>query len=261
MFSSLIENLPIILLGLPAVLLALSFHEMCHAFAAHKLGDPTARSLGRLTLNPFKHIDPIGFICMILFHFGWANPVPINTRYFKKPRRDMALSAAAGPLSNLLLGIVSALVLRLALFFVGTYFVEDLNAVLFSFFTGMGGAFQVSKGFFVVAVLVMMLYLCVIINFNYAIFNLIPIPPLDGSRIFYVFLPTKWYFAVMKYERIIMIAMLVLLWTGMLTVPLSWIVGNMENGLFYLLGMGSGTDANATLGLISVYIDALFSPN
>ncbi len=116
MFSSLIENLPIILLGLPAVLLALSFHEMCHAFAANKLGDPTARSLGRMTLNPFKHIDPIGFICMLLFHFGWANPVPINTRYFKKPRRDMALSSAAGPLSNLLLGIISALVLRLALF-------------------------------------------------------------------------------------------------------------------------------------------------
>ena len=258
MFSSLIENLPIILLGLPAVLLALSFHEMCHAFVAHKLGDPTARSLGRLTLNPFKHIDPIGFICMILFHFGWANPVPINTRYFKKPRRDMAISSAAGPLSNLLLGIISALVLRLSLFFVEKYFGEDINAVLFSLFTG--SAFQVSKAFFVVAVLVMMLYLCVIINFNDAIFNLIPIPPLDGSRIFYVFLPTKWYFAVMKYERIIMIIMLALLWTGMLSGPLSWVVGGMEQGLFYLLGMGEDSTPQAVLGVIYSYIATLFSP-
>ncbi len=259
MFGSLIENLPMILLGLPAVLLALSFHEMCHAFAAHKLGDSTARNLGRLTLNPFKHIDPVGFICMVLFHFGWANPVPINTRYFKKPRRDMALSAAAGPLSNLLLGMISALLLRLSLFFVGKFCEQDLNAVWLSLWTH--GTPQVSKTFFVVAILVMMLYLSVIINFNYAIFNLIPIPPLDGSRIFYVFLPTKWYFAVMKYERIIMIVMLALLWTGMLSKPLSWIVGGMENGLFYLIGMGNETEPRTVLDLIYCYIAILFSPN
>lgn len=259
MFSSLIENLPMILLGLPAVLLALSFHEMCHAFAAHKLGDPTARSLGRLTLNPFKHIDPIGFICMMLFHFGWANPVPINTRYFKKPRRDMALSAAAGPLSNLLLGIISALVLRLSVMFVAKFCEQDLQAVFMAFWTNSTP--QVSTLFFVLAVLVMMLYLSVIINFNYAIFNLIPVPPLDGSRIFYVFLPTKWYFAVMKYERIIMIAMLALLWTGMLSSPLSWIVGGMENGLFHLIGMGNDTESRLTLDLINYYTYVLFSPH
>ena len=259
MFSSLIENLPIILLGLPAVLLALSFHEMCHAFAANKLGDPTARSLGRMTLNPFKHIDPIGFICMLLFHFGWANPVPINTRYFKKPRRDMALSSAAGPLSNLLLGIISALVLRLALFGVGKFCENDLKAVLAALFTN--SAPQVSTLFFVLAVLVMMLYLSVIINFNYAIFNLIPVPPLDGSRIFYVFLPTKWYFAIMKYERIIMIAMLVLLWAGLLSGPLSWIVGGMTNGLFYLFGMGSETEANTTMAIVYTYIETWFFPH
>ena len=86
-----------ILLSLPIVLLALCVHETAHGYVAYKLGDPTARNLGRLTLNPLKHLDPIGFICMLLFGFGWATPVPINTRYFKKPKRDMALSALAGP--------------------------------------------------------------------------------------------------------------------------------------------------------------------
>ena len=95
-----------LLLTLPIILLSLSVHEASHAWMANKLGDPTARNLGRLTLNPFKHLDLVGFICMLLFGFGWANPVPVNSRYFKKPRRDMALTAAAGPLSNIVLGFI-----------------------------------------------------------------------------------------------------------------------------------------------------------
>ena len=94
-----------LLLSLPIVLLALSVHEMAHGYVAYCLGDPTARSLGRLTLNPLKHLDPYGFICMLLVGFGWANPVPVNSRYFKKPRRDIALVGLAGPLSNLLLAL------------------------------------------------------------------------------------------------------------------------------------------------------------
>ena len=102
------------LLSLPIILLVISVHETAHGYVASKLGDPTAKSLGRLTLNPLKHIDPIGFICMILCGFGWAKPVPINTRYFKKPRRDMALTGAAGPVSNLLMAVVFTLLYRLA---------------------------------------------------------------------------------------------------------------------------------------------------
>ena len=90
-----------ILLSLPIVFLALSLHETAHGYMAYKLGDPTAKNLGRLTLNPIKHLDPIGFLAMVLVGFGWANPVPVNTRHFKKPKRDMALTAAAGPVSNL----------------------------------------------------------------------------------------------------------------------------------------------------------------
>ncbi len=249
MFSRFFEELPILLLSLPAILLALSFHEMCHAWAALKLGDPTARNLGRMTLNPLKHLDPIGFLCMIFFRFGWANPVPINTRNFKKPRRDMALSALAGPLSNILLGILSALLLRLGLLIVTTCFEEELFAILL-------GA-QVNTGFLVVAILIMMLYLSMILNFSYAIFNMLPIPPFDGSRIFYVFLPPKWYFAVMKYERIIMLMLIVLLWTGILTLPLNFIVNGMSTGMFALLGMGKDTPANSALTLIKVLINSL----
>ena len=104
-----------LLLSLPIILFALSLHETAHGFVASRLGDPTAKNLGRLTLNPLKHLDPIGFICMLLFGFGWAHPVPINSRYFKKPRRDIALTSLAGPVSNLLAAVCFALLYGIAL--------------------------------------------------------------------------------------------------------------------------------------------------
>ena len=108
-FSSYLISL---LLSLPIVFLALSLHESAHGYVAYKLGDPTAHNLGRITLNPIKHLNFLGTLCMLLAGFGWANPVPINTRYFKKPRRDMALSALAGPVSNLALAMIFAILLR-----------------------------------------------------------------------------------------------------------------------------------------------------
>ena len=248
MLSNLVERLPMLLLSLPVILFSLSVHECCHGYAALKLGDSTARNLGRLTLNPLKHIDPIGFICMVLFHFGWANPVPINTRNFKNPRRDMALSSAAGPLSNIVLALAFGGLLRLSLLGVMNTYGQDLSGVLGSVMGG--GSASVSTGFTVVALLVYMLYLGVVINFSYAIFNLIPIPPLDGSRMFYVFLPPKWYFAVMKYERIIMLGMLALLWFGILDLPLGWAVSGLENLTFMLFGI----DESASLALTLVQI-------
>ena len=172
-----------ILLSLPIVLLSLSMHEMAHGFVASKLGDPTAKNLGRVTLNPIKHLDPIGFICMVLFGIGWANPVPINSRYFKKPRRDMALSAAAGPISNLILAVIFAVLLKIA------YMI--LLPVTFTSETSL----------LIAQILISFLLLGVRLNITLAVFNLIPIPPFDGSRILYVFLPPKYYFGVMKYER------------------------------------------------------------
>lgn len=198
----------------PCVLIALTFHEFAHGYMAYKLGDPTAKNFGRLTLNPLKHLDPIGTICMIFFHFGWAKPVPINSRYFKKPRRDMALTAAAGPIMNFILAFFGVLVCRiLTRIFVAfpaqsdfVYYIQYAALTLFSYFH--------------------------MLNLSLGVFNLIPIPPLDGSRIFYIFLPPKWYFGVMKYEKYIQLALLVLLWTGLLSRPLSaavsWISGGMQ---------------------------------
>lgn len=201
-------NLISLVLSLPVILLALSVHEASHGFVAYKLGDPTARNLGRLTLNPIKHINIWGFVCMLFFRFGWANPVPINTRNFKKPRRDMALSAAAGPASNILSAILFALLLRVDLLCMEHFFTEDTYLAI----ERMNGyAVEVGMGFNMMCVLTYMLYIGVILNIGLAVFNLIPIPPFDGSRIAYVFLPPKWYFKVMKYEQYIMIAILALL--------------------------------------------------
>ena len=219
-FDGVLNYIIQLLLVLPICLLSLTVHEYCHGLAARRCGDHTAESLGRLTLNPLKHLDPIGFLCMLLFGFGWAKPVPINTRYFKNPRRDMALTALAGPASNLCLGIVFALlerVLEAALIAtqIPVSLTENTPLLILLWFLSLGCQ----------------------LNVYLAIFNLLPIPPFDGSRIFFIFLPPKFYFGIMKYERYIQIAMLILLWTGALTLPLSWLSGWVETGIYKLIDL------------------------
>ena len=220
MFRSLIngaslENTIIaILINIPIALLALSVHEAAPGYISNKLGDPTARNLGRITINPIKHLDPIGFICMVLFGIGWANPVPINTRYFKKPRRDMALSAAAGPISNLLLAVVFALLMKL--FF-------SLPVTVLS-----------SLGVFT-EIIILFLMQAISLNVFFAVFNLIPVPPFDGSRILYVFLPPKYYFGVMKYERYICLGFMLLLFFGVLDPVLNLLSGTLENLIYKII--------------------------
>ena len=195
-----------LLLCLPIVMLALSVHETAHGYVAYKLGDPTARNFGRLTLNPAKHMDPIGTVCMVLFGFGWAKPVPINTRYFKKPKRDMALSAAAGPISNLLLAFAFAVILR----FVWTFGPSFISS-------GSDFTYQIYYWLF------QFLYLGIRLNVTLAVFNLSPVPPFDGSRIFLVLLPTETYFKVMRYEKYLYILLMVALFLGFLDTPISFV--------------------------------------
>ena len=173
-----------ILSALAAVII-LTVHEYSHGYAAYKLGDNTANSLGRLTLNPIKHIDPLGALCMLLFHFGWAKPVPIDLRYFKKPRRDFAIVAAAGPLSNLTLA----------------FFTAPLVALVYKYAATNVPTTEYMKNFVVIGY--NFLYIFLIMNIGIAIFNLIPLPPLDGSRILGLILPPKLYYKILRHERTI----------------------------------------------------------
>ena len=167
-----------------AALIALTVHEYSHAYAAYRLGDDTAKNLGRLTLNPIKHIDPVGAICMIFLHFGWAKPVPINMRNFKEPRGGFAITAAAGPLSNLILAFVSALLYLLTFALVRDMTFESKNFA-----------------YNLIDTTLTFIWLFHSINIGLAIFNLLPIPPLDGSRLLGLILPPKIYYTVLRYEQ------------------------------------------------------------
>ena len=221
-FSGISGDFTQFLLSLPVILLALTFHEAAHGFAAYKLGDPTARNFGRLTLNPLKHLDLIGTLMMVLFHFGWAKPVPVNARYFKKPRRDMALTAAAGPAANLLLGFAGLL----------------LYSVYITVMVKTGLAEKAMSSPFAATLInraAQMLSMLFSLNISLGIFNLIPIPPLDGSRLFYIFLPPKLYWGIMRYERYIQIALMAALWFGLFNGVLNFLVGGVMDGMIWIV--------------------------
>lgn len=199
------------------VFCVMPIHEYSHALVATKLGDQTARLSGRLTLNPMAHISPWGAIMILLVGFGYAKPVPINVRNTKMKNKKvaMALIALAGPLSNLIIGFISVMV-RYIIIVAASKRGGEMTTAIFA----LNIFFQYSA----------------IININLAVFNLIPIPPLDGSRILFAILPSKFYFGIMKYERYIMAAMFLLLLTGVLTTPLSYLsklIYNAFNQLFY----------------------------
>ena len=160
---------------IPAALIAIILHELAHGLVSSWLGDPTPRETGRLTLNPLKHLDPIGTLCLIFFHVGWAKPVVVNPDYYKNKKRGMALVALAGPLMNFLLAIFSIIIMAI---FVKVNAYSNVLIIIYNF----------------------LLYFSVI-NLGLGLFNLIPIPPLDGSRILGAFLKDDTYEQYMKYER------------------------------------------------------------
>ena len=171
------------LLSVPIIILVLSVHEYAHGLVAKKLGDPTAENMGRLTLNPLKHIDPIGFVMFLIIGIGYAKPVPINSRYFKKPRRDSALVGAAGPLSNLAMALLFTFLIKL-MFLLIPFAPETVDWLP----TALGYLYNI-------------LYLGVFYNLAFMLFNLLPVPPLDGSRILYAFLPSKALLWVQQHEQ------------------------------------------------------------
>ena len=190
----------------PVLLVSLPLHELSHGYVAWKLGDPTAKNAGRLTLNPIRHLDVLGTILIIFTGFGWAKPVPVDPRYFKSRKQGMALTAFAGPVSNLLLAFLTMAVQRLL-----------VNAALPEYVSSL---------------LTTMAY----INIGLAIFNLIPINPLDGSRILALVLPERVEFLLYRYEMYIQAALFaLLLFTNFLSAPLNYLVSNVYSNFQTIL--------------------------
>lgn len=197
-----------LLLLVPVLLFSFSIHECAHAYVADKMGDHTAKNFGRLTLNPLKHLDPIGTLGMLLVGVGWAKPVPINARYFKNPKKGMALSALAGPLSNLIVAFLAVILQQLL--------IRLLPLIPYS---------ETAQS--VVNVVYTLFYITSWMNLSLCVFNLIPIPPFDGSRIAFAILPDRIYWGMMKYERYIMIGFLVLIY-GLGRIGISPVAGITE---------------------------------
>jgi Zn-dependent protease len=180
----------------PGLLLALVCHEVAHGYVAYLLGDPTAKSQGRLTLNPLKHLDPFGTIAFFLVQFGWAKPIPVNMGYFKNPRQGMLLTALAGPGANFILAIISALIIH----------------ILFTLEIPAGGITEM-----IIVPFYLICQASVFVNLILGVFNLIPIPPLDGSNVLAYFLPPDLAYKYMALRRYGFVILIVLIMSGRFT--------------------------------------------
>ena len=200
-WDSLLDTLIVAL----AAVLCISLHETCHGLAALALGDPTAKKMGRLSLNPLKHVDLVGLFLLIVAKVGWAKPVPVDARRFQDPRVGMALVAIAGPLSNVILSALAAAGFAVSMFY-SIYWDAAALELLADFFSYV---FFISAGL--------------------AVFNLLPVPPLDGSKVLFAFIPREWYWKLMRYERYGMFLLMALLLTGALDVPLNFLRGGLTD--------------------------------
>lgn len=197
---------------IPAVLIAIVLHEWAHGFISYKLGDPSPKVEGRLSLNPLKHLDPVGTLCLLFFRFGWAKPVQVNPNYYKDRKMGMMWTALAGPIMNFIISFLTILIVIIILKLFPNFILTDL-------------------GYYVYNVLLVTSFLSI----SLGVFNLIPIPPLDGSKILFAILPEDMYFAYIKYERYGMILLVILLYSGIFSMILSPLTTGIYNGMITLL--------------------------
>lgn len=198
-----------ILYSLPGIFIGFSFHEFAHALAANRLGDDTAKAQGRLTLDPTSHIDPMGFIMLVLFRFGWAKPVPVNPLNFKNRKIGMILVSLAGPIMNFAIAFVSLLLYGLI-----TYNLKYDNAIIEN-----------------------ILYITYLINLNLGVFNLIPLPPLDGSKILAGLLPVKYEYSFYKYEQYSQVLLLILIFTNSIHIVLDPLFGIVNIAILNIVNL------------------------
>lgn len=201
------EYLLIMVITAVSALLCITVHETCHGLAAYALGDPTAKQAGRLTLNPLKHLDLFGLVMLLTVRFGWAKPVPVDMRRFRRPRLGMAMVSLAGPVSNVVLAWICTMLYAVAVFY------SNLTGSPVAYYLGL---------FF---------YYTITLSAGLAVFNLLPVPPLDGSKVLFSFLPPKWYLWLMRHERWGSLILMALLWGGVLDGPLTFLRSGLMDGL------------------------------
>lgn len=193
-----------ILVTVIAVVSAMSIHEMAHALVSYWLGDPTAKSQGRLSLNPFRHIDWLGVLCLLLFHFGWAKPVPVDASYYKDRKTGIIWTSFAGPVANFLLAFLCVLIYMGLIRFVPSFAISDAGSFLLTVLATSAG-----------------------MNIGFGLFNLIPVPPLDGSKVLFSFLPDDQYYRFIEGSPFFMLILIVLIYLGILSGPLSMLQSNI----------------------------------
>lgn len=193
-----------ILVTVIAVVSAMSIHEMAHALVSYWLGDPTAKSQGRLSLNPFRHIDWLGVLCLLLFHFGWAKPVPVDASYYKDRKTGIIWTSFAGPVANFLLAFLCVLIYMGLIRWVPSFAISDAGSFLLVVLATSAG-----------------------MNIGFGLFNLIPVPPLDGSKVLFSFLPDDQYYRFIEGSPFFMLILIVLIYLGILSGPLSMLQANI----------------------------------